>query len=495
MNQQKVSPDSTVVESPSIVREMGSMEKMMKLLHDESMFILSNALWLVSKEQLKEDLLRKALNRLARKVPQLRFRIQEIEDTKSRTKASYFTEIEDFRIDLEILDTTDWIGVISKEWLKPFNCETGPLWRVKFIPNVALGKKDHTFQHEYVIIFSNCHAILDGMSYQKVFGYLLDCLEDIRDNVTENPKPMQILPPLEDAVHLRQTNSGKFLAWIMEQILKRATFRKLIRSLIFGGNHPYFDSIPAVIEEDPNVPQVTSLVPMEFTKEETSNILRACKARRTTVNGALYAAAFLAFMRFLPGKSPKKVRTSCPINLRRHLSDLKDHQQDSLGLYISLCDMKPYPNPILKETSDLFWALAKDANKQINKSIETHAYAEELKYASIFLSALQRLDMKIGDLLINGAQYGRIGCFLLTNMGKCDFLTRSENCNFKLAGRFGGSSDQRLGDILSHNLNTFNDRIYWAIIYSKHIIKTEKVEECGKWIREILQTFCSDTAV
>ena len=157
--------------------------------------------------------------------------------------------------------------------------------------------------------------------------------------------------------------------------------------------------------------------------------------------------------------------------------------------------MKPYPNPILKETSDLFWALAKDANKQIKKNIETRAYAEEFKYASIFLPALQRLDMKVGDLLINETHYGRMGCFLLTNMGKCDFFTRSENCNFKLAGRFGGSSDQRLGNILSHNLNTFNGRIYWTIIYSKHIIRTEKVEECGKWIREILQRFCSDTAV
>ena len=306
MNQQKVSPHSSTVESPSIVREMGSMEIMTKLLHDESMFILSNALWLVSKEQLTEELLRSALNRLARKVPQLCFRIQEIEDTKSCTKTAYFTEIEDFQIDLEILDSTDWIEVISEEWLKPFNCETGPLWRVKFMPNVALGKKDQTFQHEYVIIFSNCHAILDGMSYQQVFGYLLDCLEDIYGNVTKNLKPMQILPPLEDAVHLRQTNFGKFLAWIMEQSLKRATLRKLIRSLLFGWKHPYFDSIPAVIEEDPTAPQVTSLVPLEFTQEETSNILRACKARNTTVNGALYATTFLAFMRFLPGKSPKK---------------------------------------------------------------------------------------------------------------------------------------------------------------------------------------------
>ena len=86
MNQQKVSPHSSTVESPIIVREMGSMEIMTKLLHDESMFILSNALWLVSKEQLTEELLRSALNRLARKVPQLCFRIQEIEDTKSCTK-------------------------------------------------------------------------------------------------------------------------------------------------------------------------------------------------------------------------------------------------------------------------------------------------------------------------------------------------------------------------------------------------------------------------
>ena len=495
MNQSKISPDSTVVESSSIVREMGSMEKMMKLLHDESVFILSNALWLVSKEQLTEDLLRKALNRLARKVPQLRFRIQEIEDTKSCTKASYFTEIENFQIDLEILDTSDWIGVISEEWLKPFNCETGPLWRVKFIPNVALGKKDHTFQHEYVIIFSNCHAVLDGMSYQQVFGLLLDCLEDICENVTENPIPMQILPHLEDALHLRQTNSGKFLAWIMKQILKRAKGRKFIKSLIFGGKHPYFDSIPAVIEEDPTVPQITSLVPMEFTKEETSNILRACKARRTTVNGALYAAAFLAFMRFLPGKSPTKVRASCPINLRRHLSDLKDHQQDSLGVYMTLHEMKPYPNPILEETSDVFWSIVKDSNKQINKSIETRAYADDIKGTSILLSALQKNDIKVGDFFINEDYHGREGCFLLTNMGKCDFLTRSENCKFKLAGRFGGASDQRSGKILSHNLNTFNDKIYWTIIYSKHIIKTEKVEECGKWIREILQKFCSDTDV
>ena len=487
-------PKYGAVENAGIVRELGYTEKILKFLHDESIFILSNALLVVSKEQLTEELILKALNRLLLKVPHLQLCFQENVDGKLK-KTLHFVKIEDFQIDFELLDTNDWIGVISDEWQKPFNCETGPLWRVKFLPNVALGKKDHIFQYEYVFIFSHCHSILDGMSYQRVYGLFLDCLEEVHSNVTEHPIPMKILPALEDFIGLNETRISRFFVWVLKMLLKRATVRKLIRSLIASAEHPYLDSIPAVIEENPTAPQVTSFVPLEFTVEETSNIVRACKARNTTVNGALCAAAFLAFMRFLPGKSPKKVTTFCPINLRRHLSDLKEHQDDSLGVLVSLCEIKPNPNIILQETSNLFWSIVKDTNEQINKNIRKRRYAKEMEQMSIFMSAVEGADIKLVDLLMNEARYGRGECLVLTNMGKCDFLTRPEKSNFKLAGRFGGAGEYRFGAILTHNLNTINDRIYWTIIYSKHIINIEKVEESGKWIREILHKFCCDTAV
>ena len=489
----KMEKKSTEI-TPGIVREMGFLEKMMKSYHDKSICILSNALWIVSKVELTDSLIHKALERLSLKIPQLRFYIQE-NTGDDDSISSYFAEIRDFHVDFEVLDTKDWIGVISREWETPFNCERGPLWRVKWLPNVRLDKKDDTFRYENVVIISCCHAVLDGMSYQRVFGHFLDCLEEIHNNNVESPVPLQVLPALEHYLDIKPSVTEKLLSLVLKGILKTESGRKYFMSLAFGGRHAYLNSVPAVLEEDPSVAHTSSFIPMEFSQEETSYILRSCKARNLTVNGALYAASFLAFLRCLPvKKSHSTVNGICYINIRRHLTELQGLDHDSIGVFVYECKIVPKVKSI-EETSHSFWSLAKDTNLQVRKFVETQRYITESKQADMLLSSLEDNMRKLTELIVNGPRYGRASCISVTNMGKCDFLTRPNSSNFKLVGRFGGGGDFNFGSILTHNLNTFNGKIYWSIIYSKHIIRKERVEECARGIKEILQKFCGETCL
>ena len=479
-------------EIPGFVRELGGFERMLHVNHNNGSFILSNALFIVSKELITKDLLYKALVRLSNKVTNLRLCIKDEKDYDS-LKSPSWVENKQVKIDLEEVDTEDWREIISQEWEKKFDCKNGPMWRVKFLPNVQLKKCDEVFQHECIVILSWPHTLLDGMSCQRVFGYFLDCLEDVHNNVTQMSTPLPLLPSVEAYLGIRNGTMDRIFGRIFMSILFYPRLRNWLLSM--DGNisflETYMSLVKMPIDSDPMVEKVGRLVPIEFTKDETLAIIRSCKARNLTVHPALHTASFLAFVKLLPDtKKDITIHSYCPIDLRRRCEEMKQSQDDLLGNYIYVPEIKQSIKSSQEVTSEKFWALCHDCSTQIRESIKKQNYLNDLKMMQMLLPVVEDGSIKMGDFK---GRYNRFIAFYTTNMGRCDYLSRSDDRNFKLVGRHGGEGEQESGPIIANDINTFNDQLNWSVNYATHIIAEEKIMDYCRWVKEILNKFCGET--
>ena len=136
--------------------------------------MLSNALWIVSQVPITPDLLQEALSKLLRQVPISGCCLYGYQPPGNATVAPVLVKSKKLNMDMKVLETNDWKQVIRTEWKMKYGLYNGPLWRVKLLPNVNLNRTSGSFIYECVVVFSCCHVITDGMSYQRLFGYLLD---------------------------------------------------------------------------------------------------------------------------------------------------------------------------------------------------------------------------------------------------------------------------------------------------------------------------------
>ena len=74
------------------------------------------------------------------------------------------------------------------------------------------------------------------------------------------------------------------------------------------------------IDEDPSIPIEGALFPLEFTKEETEKIIKACKSRSVTVHGALHTAESTAFTCLLQGD---EVKSSLTLHLYNYVINVR----------------------------------------------------------------------------------------------------------------------------------------------------------------------------
>ena len=107
-------------------------------------------------------------------------------------------------MDMKVLETNDWKQVIRTEWKMKYDLYNGPLWRVKLLPNVNLNRTSGSFKYECVVVFSCCHVITDGMSYQRLFGYLLDFKKKTQRNLPETSS-LGFYPCLDYYLDLKPT--------------------------------------------------------------------------------------------------------------------------------------------------------------------------------------------------------------------------------------------------------------------------------------------------
>ena len=167
----------------------------------------------------------------------------------------------------------DWRRVVERELSLPFGAFPGPLMRA-----TALWASDGAS-----IILTFHHAIVDALSGTRI---LHDVMRALAGQSLEVLPP---LPPIENMI---------------------AGF--VPRSIVGGEGTARHDISKANGRAAPRLEEFAACLAIaEWQQEETSRLLRSCKANGTTVHGAICAAA----SRHLPASDANTVRMHCPIDL------------------------------------------------------------------------------------------------------------------------------------------------------------------------------------
>lgn len=138
------------------IRKLGAAEKGFLDLSDAKISLIASALFISSKLPILESHVTWACRRLMTSHPLLRMRIASLDGEL------WWREMEKLEPDVRVSEGGDWQEVYSQTADETYDNETGPLWRVTFLPEVTSEYQDEQLEHHVVLVLGFNHTIIDG---------------------------------------------------------------------------------------------------------------------------------------------------------------------------------------------------------------------------------------------------------------------------------------------------------------------------------------------
>ena len=452
--------EDMALSSPSC-RRLGYLEKVYAQEARKGFGNISYALHIQSVEQLTEDIIQKALLALSQKQPLLRMRLG-----REGQWFSYMKEMADFKIDFETCMSSNWIEVMEDE-LKPiFDAESGPLWRVRFLPEAAFPVKPHEKSlHKVCCIFTIHHTIADGISCCHLFADCVKALNEILSNNIISPLRMPILPPMEYYIDSITSKSIKdTMNWNLTGYIWSVTYFIVCMIRRIAGDQPIIKNLEDIQTNDLKPPHQSKLIPAELDEKETSKLLSACKKHKVTVHSFVQTAACIAYVR-LPNarKTSNTVKTITAINMRPYLGS--DFPSDYLGCCTAGISQNVTVYPQLS-----FWEMAANFKESLHSKLNTKEHVRPLVGLPIVLSELCRTSEANTNIV--EATYD----INFSNLGNLSHFNYERFGNVKLNRLYQAPAMKFDKQVFSLHFATINGKL--VILFQYHSILTS--EKKGK---------------
>ena len=436
--------------------------------HDDfytfGMALLCNAVVIESATPLESSDLRKALVMLLKRYPMLRMKFKwTVPDGRCHR---YLVEMADPE-NVCLLDeaSSQWQERLETELVTPFESDAGLLWRVVRMQEEY---NDSTKKYKNTVLFTFHHSICDGISMmtllEQFWAYLEQCLE--KSDEVEKVQSMCLLPPLQELVkHKVEMTWWKALLFVFK--LKIGQLSKSVRR----PKHLFFQRFPPVIMTDPSITRKTCFIPMVLSERETTQLITQCKMNHCTVTGALTASSALAIRNVIHGTvgsdRPMQVGVGLPVSIRKDCQVSKEH----CGVFLSPL---PFTITLPHNASHAFWDLSRDISEDIYNRLgkkEQYNYLRMVKYAG----------MRPAEEFVKLSQDHR-------NAGRWDGLLEISNCGkFQLGMSPAGKlefvsthyvvAQHSCGSLLTNNIVTVNGRLFWTVVFSRHVMTREQAQE------------------
>ena len=463
-------------------RRMAVVESMMIRMEECGVIRLSNALILRSKAPLTEHHIRKALFGLAQRHPLLRARILTAENDE---KSVYFKQLDDIKINLTVVDGNDWQSVLEDQMLLSYDVKKEPLWRVVFLPKTDYndGEEGTEYAYQSACVFGFHHAITDGTSYARLFSELLDRLHDVTTDVVPDIIPYDLRPPLDAYIKpmICKRWNARLARNLVTVILRNFPFVTRFMLRQFAEPSLYVKKFGIELARDPSTQKRTCIIPIEFTQDETSQLLAMCKKHKSTVHGAILTAASTAFVSILQDGNVKDditIAANSTCNMRPHLRTVIP--ADYLGPYFLFVPLKQTIGP-----STIFWDEASEATRRIHKFLEERRPVDmfsmmaSLGDVTDFMKPNPQRDLTDGN---------RRGGLVFTNLGNLKFLNRDSSSAVRLTARYGCSGEHETGQVFGSNLATFNGKLFWTFVYYRNIVSKVEAQRYADLTKDVLLT-------
>ena len=229
-----------------------------------------------------------ALSHLAESNPLLRMRVRQSISNDN----DWFIPMDRMKVKVENISDKLWMDVMEQQLSESgINVEEGPLWHVKFLPNINTEDTHVKLPHQYALLFVFDHAICDDNSMLRLINETLLYLEDEMngsenyDKIESSPLPRSLcdLTDVEHRLPLSLKIFKLLISWfpfIVCGLMRRLTVKdksewtkKMNNNLI----------PPAVIP-------ATKMVPMAFNQTESRQLMKACKSHNVSPFAAFQAA-------------------------------------------------------------------------------------------------------------------------------------------------------------------------------------------------------------
>ena len=377
-----------------------------------------------------------ALSRLAERHPLLRMKVRQSISNDN----DWFSPMDKMEVKVEEFPDKLWMDVMEQQLSESgIHVEEGPLWHVKFLPNINTENKDVKLPHQYTLIFVFDHAICDDNSMLRLINETLLYLED-EMNGSENYDKIESLPLPEslcDLTHVehRLPLSLKIfkllISWfpfIVCGLMRRLTVKdrsewtkKMNNNLI----------PPAVIP-------ATKMVPMAFNQSESRQLMKACKSHNVSPFAAFQAALLTVINDKL--SLPEETDFNTTVDLRPHYAKSQsDHIFQQVVSYATflLCKTRI---PKTKKNSE-FWTLAEYCKHAVHDNLVTRI-EKSLELMSIGSKIPVDVLVSEPDKVTSVA--------IFHNLGNCSFLDRRDDCPVRVMATYGCIPQHKSASALFH---------------------------------------------
>ena len=464
-------------------RPLGIMENWLKHGHDlDGYLILASSLVLRSKKPITGPVVKKAMELLMKRHPMLRMCTKKVQNGDC-----HLQKMANGRVDMRELDTADWRTVMEESLLEKFDGDNGPLWRVTFLPNARyepVTEEDMpgitSYPHECICVFAFHHIVTDGPSYARMFAQFMKFVGKLLNNEEPKVASMSMLPPLD--LYMDEVIQGKWyhnvLHLVLEMLCLIPGFSGFMMRRMYGGN-AFTRKYGVEIQRNPHIQPRTKMIPIEFTKVETSNVLKMCKEHKATVQGAVQTAAGVAMVTMLEAEE-YEVESNVTVNVRPFLkSKVPD---EYAGAYFLLLQCK---NLIVSSPdANTFWSMATQASSDLHASLNKNEHFQMWTKLKALLPVMTRVK---GGAPKDDRSGGRNEQLLVfTNLGYGKFLDGSPHDDVILRAGFGCSAVHQRGSLFNNNIGTFNGKLFWTVVYYSNVVSDATAQKFADLVKGTL---------
>ena len=273
-----------------------------------------------------------ALLRLAERHPLLRVKIKRyISDYNVN---DWLIPMDKMHVNVEELPHKMWLDVMEQQLSESgINIEKGPLWHVKFLPNINTEDPHVKLPHQHALIFVFDHAICDDNSMLRIINETLLYLENEMngfenyDKVDSLPFPESLcnLPDVEHRLPLSLKVFQLLISWI-PSIMGWVVTRLIAKDNTKNLNSNLVSPTAAI--------SASHVVPIVFNQSETMKLTNSCKAENVSPFAAFQAAVLTILNDKL--SLPREFKLNIPVNIRQYYSKLKqDYIYQQVANYVT----------------------------------------------------------------------------------------------------------------------------------------------------------------
>ena len=441
-------------------RALGNIEQVMLDAGREGHLVIVRTAIISSKRPISLKSLQIAMICLAERHPLLRLKVKR--SISSDMDNDWFIPMDKMEVKVDELPNKLWMDVMEQQLSESaINVEEGPLWHVKFLPNINREDTHVKLPHQCALVFVFDHAICDDNSLLRLINETLLCLEDEMngvkkyDTIESLPLPESLcdLTGVVNAPPLSPKPFQLLISWLSSSI------GRIVAGLKAKDNFEWIKKInnnfipPAVIP-------ATNMIPMAFNRSETRQLMKACKSHNVSPFAA-FQAALLTIINNKLNLSEAEFKIT--VNLRPFYAKSKaDNIYQQVVSYATFipCETKI---PETKKTSG-FWTLAEYFKYAVHDKLKGRV-DESLHLFSASRHSKISVDVPVSE----AKTITSIAIF--HNLGNCSFMDRKDDCPVRVISTYGCVPQHLDSNSLFHAHCVYFENIFlYSLCYSTDTI-------------------------